>query len=265
MGYAVSEEIDIKLLYNRVDSFVAYVYRKDITDEFIYLAFQEDKWIFVFKFGVVVCWCFDRREIAELLQSISGFYRGDPRSEIECMTFTQNEKFKIEGNVLNLEREDPIDKLAVSYAMAQSIQLSILENLITISIQKTSAYQRELRDTGTLCIGRYRIKQLIGKLFGERAYVNLHSSLLDTPDCFWDYDEAYAVYQKMHKYYDMEKRLKVLNRRLDLISEMLNLLNDIVTSQHSSALEQIMLALIMVEVFAVVGWNIILKDVLNIV
>jgi uncharacterized Rmd1/YagE family protein len=69
----------------------------------------------------------------------------------------------------------------------------------------------------------------------------------------------------MHKYYDMEKRLKVLNRRLDLISEMLNLLNDIVTSQHSSALEQIMLPLIVVEVFAVFGWNITLKDVLNIV
>jgi hypothetical protein len=26
---------------------------------------------------VVFCWCFDRREIAEQLQSISGFYRGD--------------------------------------------------------------------------------------------------------------------------------------------------------------------------------------------
>ena len=44
-----------------------------------------------------------------------------------------------------------------------------------------------------------------------RAYVNLHSDMLDTPDCFWDQDDYEHAYTRMRKYLDIEKRLNVLN------------------------------------------------------
>jgi uncharacterized Rmd1/YagE family protein len=69
------------------------------------------------------------------------------------------------------------------------------------------------------------INKRLGQLFTTRAEVNLHSDMLDTPDCFWDRDEYEHVYMRMRKYLELEKRLAVLNQRLDIIKELLDLFN----------------------------------------
>jgi uncharacterized Rmd1/YagE family protein len=56
------------------------------------------------------------------------------------------------------------------------------------------------------------------------------------------------LYDAAREYLELPQRLEVLNSRVDVLQDMLKLLKESVTSRHSERLEQIVIALIAVEI-----------------
>jgi uncharacterized Rmd1/YagE family protein len=95
--------------------------------------------------------------------------------------------------------------------MAQSIKLSYYEEEVEITIKANQPLLEDLSNTGKIKMSNTEITKKLGSLFTTRANVNLHSDMLDTPDCFWEADEYSHVYERMRRYLEIEKRLRVLN------------------------------------------------------
>ena len=141
------------------------------------------------------------------------------------------------------------EKLAVSFALAQSVKLGVFERTVELTIQETRAIPERMAVDGKIRLERTAITKRIGQLFVDRASINLHSDILDHPDFFWEDDEWLSLYLKASKYLEIERRAEVLNKRLDIIKELFDMLASELHQSHSVKLEWIVIVLIAIEIF----------------
>ena len=74
------------------------------------------------------------------------------------------------------------------------------------------------RCAGKVELSRKEIAQLIGKVFLQKAAVNLLSTVLDTPEFFWSApDSMQTLYKKVCEYMELEERVEVLNNRFQVL------------------------------------------------
>ncbi len=75
-----------------------------------------------------------------------------------------------------------------------------------------------------MAISRKEIAKLIGRVFLQRAAVNLLSTVLDTPEYFWSApDSMQSLYKRVCEYMELDERVEVLNNRFQVgITRVLN-------------------------------------------
>ena len=76
-------------------------------------------------------------------------------------------------------------RLAISFALAQSTVLSILETRITNKVDDYKYIPETLAETGQVVLSARLIGTMVGEIFVIRHDLNLHTDILDTPDFFW--------------------------------------------------------------------------------
>ena len=164
---------------------------------------------------------------------------------------------------VELASNDVGERLAVSFAFAQSSLLSLYEWRLEQTITRNEGIPQTLATTGKIEMKKVDISKEIGRLFMERYSINLDSDINDEPSHFWDDDEWLGSYKRLAAYLDKSNRVELLNARLECIHDLLNLLMSQVEERHASRLEWIIIWLILVEVVIQVVWNMFLKDVLG--
>ena len=152
-------------------------------------------------------------------------------------------------DIISLDTYDAREKLAVSFALAQSVKLGVFEPTVEATIQETRAIPERMALDGKIRLTRTSITKRIGQLFVDRASINLHSDILDHPEYFWEDDEQLPLYLRAAKYLEIDRRAEVLNKRLDIIKELFDMLASEYHNSHASMLEWIIIILIVIEVF----------------
>eukprot|EP00915_Cephaloidophora_sp_WS-2016_P009180 GHVH01013012.1.p1 GENE.GHVH01013012.1~~GHVH01013012.1.p1 ORF type:complete len:498 (-),score=63.50 GHVH01013012.1:170-1663(-) len=170
----------------------------------------------------------------------------------------------IKGDTICLiNARDRYERVAYSYALAQSCKLTVFEDSIDNSIAITRELPETLAKTGRIEASREEISGKIGELFSTRFYVNLHSDILDTPEFFWEHDEFEASYRTARNYLEIPKRVHILNSRLDIIKDLYNMLNQELLAVNGIKLEWIVIWLVFAEVLIEVVWNIFIRDIMK--
>ena len=144
---------------------------------------------------------------------------------------TANPQRPIRFDRMRLRSLQMEEKLALSYAMAQSSKLFVFELKVFESLQMTRYLPRELAKNGKISSSKKQLNKLIGQLFVEQTEVNLFSTILDTPDFLWEDDEYVPAYQYTRSYLEVDDRVSLLNSRLTVIRELLDVLNAQVSSK----------------------------------
>ena len=153
--------------------------------------------VFLFSFGCAVFWNFDPSEEQAFINSLHDYADReyvDPDlidSAMDDMEFYYGQKSTVRNDTVRLSSRKTEEKLAVSYAFAQSSRLSIYEWRLDKIIQRNEQLPQELAMTGTIHMSMKDINKEIGRLFMERNSINLESDLLGKPDFFWEHDEWY--------------------------------------------------------------------------
>ncbi len=205
--------------------------------------------IFYFPYGVVVSWGFIEEDEKELLASLRKFEREPlPRFELDEFSFSYGDKMKIAEDEIVLQKKDALTKLAISYAIGQSVKLTVFEEAIAKTVESTKQFPRDLALRGKISLSRKETSQKMGELFLERNYINLHTEILDTPEFFWEHSELEPFYRRVVHYLDLSKRVELLNRRLNLMHELFEILSNELNHQQTSRLEMTIIILIVIEV-----------------
>ena len=181
--------------------------------------------IFYFDYGCVVFWGLTEQEEKAALTELATFV-DEPVTEEERENSYDKMEFIIDRkanpqkpirfDLIKMKSLQMEEKLALSYAMAQSSKLFVFESRVLRSLESTRYLPRELATRGTISCSKKELNTLIGKLFVEQTEVNLFSSILDTPDFLWDDDEYLPPYQYTRSYLEVDDRVELLNRFLFL-------------------------------------------------
>jgi uncharacterized Rmd1/YagE family protein len=224
------------------------------TREKLLLATQD---IFYFDYGCVVFWGLTPREEKAALTELEAFTVEPVNPEeldnsFDTLQFVfdrkSNPQRPVKFDRMRLRSLQVEEKLALSYAMAQSSKLFVFESKVLQSVERSRYLPKELASKGRIQSSKKDLNQLIGQLFVQQTEVNLFSSILDTPDFLWDDDEYLPAYQYTRSYLEVDARVNLLNSRLSVIRDLLDVLNAQVADSNSTRLEWIIIWLISVEI-----------------
>ena len=113
-------------------------------------------------------------------------------------------KVLLKNDVIRLRSSDVMLKLSISFAIAQSTALSIVEEnikvatavqmnnevslltlIIQLVIEENQQLAYELARTGTIPLSSKEMSKRIGALIVQKNMVNLETDILETPEYFW--------------------------------------------------------------------------------
>jgi uncharacterized Rmd1/YagE family protein len=247
--FCTASGYDIPALFASLQKFGATQLFRDV----IHIQIREDKRpkgdIFYFSYGCFVSWGFTEEEERAIVESIKEFEK-DPiaKPELDEFTCVYGDGMKIDQDEIVLQNKNVLTKLAISHGLAQSVKLTTFEGAIQKTIDNTKNMPEDLAKKGKIGMSRKKISKMMGELFTERNFVNIHAEILDTPEFFWDYPELEPFYRRTAHYLDVSKRVDVLNKRLAVVHELFEILSNELNHQHSTRLEWTIIALIFIEI-----------------
>ena len=210
--------------------------------------------LFFFQYGCFVAWGFKRYFLEKLLDVLDGYSVRSASIESDQFYYHYGESTTIDTHerlhvdIITLDSEDPMVKLAISYGLSQAIKLESFEESIKETIKKNNALPEEIVQKGTISLSRRSIVKRIGEIFIVRSSINLNIEYLDVPEFFWRNPSLEPYYITIKKFLDIQSRVSALNQKLDVLQELLDILNSQVQNSHSNMLESIVIILIAVEI-----------------
>ncbi|GLB39154.1 putative uncharacterised ACR, YagE family COG1723 [Lyophyllum shimeji] len=221
--------------------------------------------IFIFDYGTVVIWGMTEAQEKRFLSSLKRFEvdKLAPEDvEMEDLNYYYANYSRIYNDVITLRKGSSyMTKLSLSHALSQSVKISLFEALITNTIEETKDIPEIISETGKIGMPHKEIMQKIGHLFLLRTNINSVGSVLDSPEVFWSYPDLQPLYEAARSYLEIPQRIDLLNTRVEVLQDMLQLLKESVSSKHAERLEQVIIALIGIEI--VLGIITILVDVMS--
>lgn len=209
--------------------------------------------IFAFQYGVVVLWGFLEKEEHRLLAELARFEKeklADEDVQVEEFNYyiTQSYQPRIYNDFFSLKDHNHMVKLSISHAIAQSVKISLFEEIVDNTITDTQDFPKEIADTGKIRMSHKDVMRSIGELFILRISINLHGSVLDSPELMWAEPQLEPTYQATRGYLEIEQRVNLLNARLEVVSDLLQMLKEQLGHVHGEYLEIIVIWLIAAEI-----------------
>lgn len=232
-----------------LSAFILNKFRSKRMRDAYHIEFKDGE-VWLFEYGVLVCWGIAEDTKQGLLQHLTDFVDLPlKQDEFERYSFSLNgEQAKMHADHIVLTSDNSLDRLAVSHALAQSIKLTVFEAVAQRVIQENEYIPRTLANTGKIPLSRNKLAKLRGTLFSTKNDIILNFGLLDTPEFFWDYPEVEPLYLIISRYLDVTPRITVLNKKMEAIHELLEMLASEQNHKHSSFLEWIIIILIAMEI-----------------
>ncbi|CEP63952.1 Rmd1p LALA0_S09e06194g [Lachancea lanzarotensis] len=210
--------------------------------------------LFIFEYGVIVMWGFTEREEKAFLNDIEKFEKeklAEEDVQIEEFNYyiTQSYQPRIYNDFITLrDGSNYMIKLSISHAIAQSVKISLFEELVDNTIEDTQDIPQQIASSGKVSMSKEDIMKSIGELFILRININLHGSVLDSPEIMWSEPQLEPIYHATRGYLEINQRVALLNQRLEVISDLLQMLKEQLGHSHEEYLEFIIIVLVGVEV-----------------
>ncbi len=205
----------------------------------------------LFDYGVLVAWGAVEDDRTQLCSQLNDIIE-EPITSVPLEQYTwrldASGPLKIHHDIITLPDDEPLTRLALSHAFAQSAKIMVYEDSAQDVIKNNAYIPRRLSETGKVPLSRRELAKLRGLLFETISGITLNFGLLDTPEFFWDYPELEDVYQKLAKYLELQPRMGILDKKLGTLQNMLDMLAGEQNHKHSAFLEWVIIILIAVDI-----------------
>jgi uncharacterized Rmd1/YagE family protein len=252
--YQIADGIDIKGFKN---SFSAPVHFSD-NDEIFYVI-EQDKYIYVFKYGVVSFLNYDEIRISEFIRFITPFcknFSGFNLSE-EFEIETGAKEIRVGFNKIEIVRPtDDILRL-IMLNVSQSAALDYYYEVTNTLLIETSLQTQYLEKKGRLNISGRNLKKYIGRTLTLKSNIAENLYIFDSPPETWEDEDLNRIDVGLKRTFDLQVRFRSIQESLQIIKDNFELFKDIMQYRSSFVLEVIIIILILVEVI-----NLIIEKIL---
>lgn len=226
----------------------------------LFLKKSEDKFVYIFQYGVVAFFNHNTIEINELLRCLDAQAKSWEEQELR-------ETMKVA--VAEGPQEVAFDQVRIPFFDIEAIRLIMLNTAQSVALDNyaeiteklladTNVYIDALEVHGRLNISGRRLKRFIGHVLKIKNQISENLYIFDSPDITWENETLNNLNVSLKRTFDLKDRYRSIFERTGIIKEDLELFKDIMDHRESSKLEWIIIALILVEVidvFALRIWN----------
>ena len=218
--------------------------------EELYLKNGEDKFIYIFQYGMVSFFNHEQNEINEILSKLISASKGNIKDQLSE---------KIQVHIVHGQRKVSFDKVILPDFDTESIRMVMLNTSQSVALnryaditeqllEETNEHTKYLEQYGKLDIGGNKLKRFIGKVLNIKNQISENLYIFDAPDVTWENEKLNQLNQELKRTFDLKDRYRNIHERIEIIKENLGLFKDIMYHSESSRLEWIIIILILVEV-----------------
>jgi uncharacterized Rmd1/YagE family protein len=255
-AFQISDSIDIKSFKT---AFTAEIYFSD-NDELFY-EIGTDKFIYVFKYGVVCFLNHTEVEMSGFLQLISPYCRNPLKDRLsdEFDIETDSAKMHLGFNKVSIPEHDTEMLRLIMMHVSQSVALDHFENLTNKLLEETNSHTQVLEIKGKLDLSGSNLKRYIGKTLNLKNRIAENLYIFDSPEETWEDEKLSKLDLGLKKTFDLQSRFRTIEEGLAIVKENLELFKDLLQYRQSMALEWIIIILIAVEVLNLIAEKILGK------
>ncbi len=212
---------------------------------------QRGSFVVIFRYGVVVLFGMTPLQEDEIIQSLAGRIIGryarreQETTQIEIAPDI-DEQIAPNGTI-SLKALLPEHVHIIADAIATNVILAHDERNVSAVFDVIEPLARELADHGRTPGGRRTILKQIGNALLVQQRVSGLVAVAEKPDVLWERPDLERFYAKLEDEYELKERADLLTRKLTVISNTGQALADIIDTERSLRLEQIIIALILLE------------------
>lgn len=246
-AYQIAEEIDIKK-FNKDFSIQPDYYSPS---ELFYVP-ENDKFILLLSYGVVVFAGFDEVKIAERLKLIAEYSINLLEEKIFddfMINYQKDLPDKVGYNEISVSKIDNEIVKLVLFNVGQSVALDFYTELAEKLLEDSTVFTNQLEKIGKINISSKKLQMFIGKTMNMKNKIIDNLYIMDSPEETWEDEYLNKIDNSLKKIFDIKLRFHDLDDNLKIVKENLDLFRDIIQHSHSSFLEWIIIFLILIEVF----------------
>jgi required for meiotic nuclear division protein 1 len=241
----ISDSIDIKAFRA---AFTAELIYSD-SSELCYKT-EQDKFVYIFKYGVVSFLNQDAIKLSEFIQFIqpycSNFFESKLKEEFDIeVNAVEN---KIGYNKIEITApEEEIFRL-IMLNVSQSVALDYYSEQTSLLLKETNRHTLILEQTGNLRMSAINLKKFIGKTLNLMNRITENLYIFDSPEETWEDENLNKIDIGLKRTFDLQSRYRSIHEELQIVKENLSLFKDILHHRKSNVLEWIIILLILIEV-----------------
>ncbi len=219
------------------------------SDELYYKSSNE-KFIYLFQYGVVSFFNMTSNEIKDTLEQIKPFctnYFAEKLSE-SVGVVVESKTMKVKFDAIIIPKVDEEMIRLVMLNTSQSVALNRYSEITEELLKETNEHTLYLEKKGKLDISGHKLKRFIGKILNIKNRISENLYIFDSPDITWENEQLNKLNQDLKQAFDLKDRYRLIHDRIEIIKENLELFKDIMDHKESSRLEWIIIILIVIEV-----------------
>ena len=249
LSYQIADSIDMKAFKM---AFPAEQFYGD-TDEAFY-NMEDERFIYVFKYGVVCFLNYDEIKIAEFIRFLVTFCKGvfanKLKEELRIETGTAENKFGYNKIEIQDGRIDAFRLIMLN--VSQSVALDYYSDQTNTLLLETNHHTQMLERNGRLDISGTNLQKFIGRTLNLKNKIAQNLYIFDSPDVTWEDEYLNKLDMGLKNTFDLQDRFRNIQEGLEIVKENLDLFKDIMQHRKSTTLEWVVIILILVEVINLV-------------
>ncbi len=251
-AFQIAESFNIKKLRSE---FTAEVFMGNNSELFYYFT-DNQRFVYIFNYGVVVFCNYDEVGKSEFLRFIMPYSENKAERDIfedyTILIDDTSKKYTIKNHNVTLPSDFTPDAVQiVMLNVGQSVALEYYENLTDDMLVSTKKLICELEKNGKFSTSKKNLLRFIGKVLNVKNSIVDNLYILDDPAVAWEDDSLAYLNGKLKTNFDTHSRFKDLDYRLQIVEDNLKLFTDILQHRESQWLEWIVIILILIEVINV--------------
>jgi uncharacterized Rmd1/YagE family protein len=247
MSLQIADSIDIKQFKT---VFKAELLHGDSDELFYRVKSQEQKFAYIFKYGIVSFLGYNEVEIMGFIQAITPYCKNplDQHISDEFDIDVNAHRNKFGYNKLEIEGASTDSLRLIMLNVSQSVALDHFSQQTNLLLEETTYHTQQLEKKGRLDLSGANLKKYIGRTLNLKNRIEANLYIFDSPEETWEHEDLNRLDIGLKRTFDLQARFRTIREGLEIVKENLDLFKDLLQYRNSIVLEWIIIILILVEV-----------------
>jgi uncharacterized Rmd1/YagE family protein len=247
LSLQIADGIDIKEFKT---VFKAELLHGDSDELFYRVKSHSQKYVYIFKYGIVSFLGYNEVEIMAFIQAITPYGKNPFEQHIsdEFDIEVNASRNKFGYNKIEIEGETTESLRLIMLNVSQSVALDHYSQQTNKLLEETTYHTQTLEKKGRLELSGGNLKKYIGRTLNLKNRIEANLYIFDSPEETWEDENLNRLDIGLKRTFDLQARFRTIREGLEIVKENLDLFKDLLQYRNSIVLEWIIIILILVEV-----------------